>query len=240
LNSVNVKVVGGVVTVSGTASDPNNDIATIKLTYSINFAYDVTLNAIGTTTWSGDLGLPVGFHAVTVQAFDRAGFASAPSGPYYFEVLPPMPPVIDSVAVSVVGSKVTVSGSASDPNNDIQRVEITILKGGAVFASTVASGTTTFSGIVSGLPAGSYAARAQAFDSSGFVSTLGDSIPFDITVTTTCVTDTNRHHSDNGRATVTKGTYYAVGSNDSLGKSATTVTSLLGSAGYWSRVQKCP
>ncbi len=240
LNSVNVKVVGGVVTVSGTASDPNNDIATIKLTYSINFAYDVTLNAVGTTTWSGDLGLPVGFHAVTVQAFDRAGFASAPSGPYYFEVLPPMPPVIDSVAVSVVGSKVTVSGSASDPNNDIQRVEITILKGGAVFASTVASGTTTFSGIVSGLPAGSYAARAQAFDSSGFVSTLGDSIPFDITVTTTCVTDTNRHHSDNGRATVTKGTYYAVGSNDSLGKSATTVTSLLGSAGYWSRVQKCP
>jgi len=150
------------------------------------------------------------------------------------------PGVIDSVAVSVSGSQVKVSGGASDPNNDVQLVQLTILKDGAVVASAAATGTTSYAATVSGLAQGSYSARVQAFDGTGFASALTEPIPFDITVSTLCVKGSNGQHKNAGRATVSKGSYFAVGSNDALGKNAGTVTSLSGSSGYWKKVSKCP
>ncbi|MFZ5893603.1 MAG: hypothetical protein ACOY0T_21250 [Myxococcota bacterium] len=240
VDSVNISVAGSVATVTGTASDPNSDIVKVRLTFFISFSTEVTLDATGTGSWKLSLGLPVGWHAVSAQAIDRAGFVSAPNGPYYFEVKQAQPPVIDTTTVSVNGNSVTVAGTASDPNDDIQKVEVTILQEGTVVAAVVATGTTSFSGTISGLAAGAYAARAQAFDSAGFVSTFGAPIPFDITAVSTCVTDTNLHHRAAGRAIVTRGKYYAVGSNDLLGKNGEAVTSLSGSIGYWRRVPQCP
>ena len=43
-------------------------------------------------------------------------------------VLPRAPPNIDSIAVVVNDGQVVVSGTASDPNNDITSVEIVIVR----------------------------------------------------------------------------------------------------------------
>lgn len=237
IDSINVAISGTNVTVSGTASDPNGDIVKVRVTFYVYLSYAATMDATGTTNFASTLSLPPGVHGATVQAEDAAGYVSAPSEFVYFEILQPAPPTLDSIQATATGGTVTVSGTASDPNNDITKVQITILKNGAVVASQVATGTTTFSATISGLASGSYTARAQAIDSFLFTSTLAE-VPFDITLQ--CVADTNSHHVTAGRATVKKGTYYAVGSQDSLGKKPNQTTSLSGGGSYWSKVVKCP
>lgn len=237
IDSVNVSISGTIATVSGAASDPNDDIVKVRLTFYVYLSFAATLDAVGTTNFSGNLSLPPGVHGVTVQAFDAAGFASAPSEMYYFEILQPAPPSIDSLTAEVSNGKVTVSGTASDPNDDITQVQLTIVKDGTVVASQVATGLTNFSGTIAGLGAGSYTARAQATDSFGFVSALATA-PFDITLE--CYADTNGHHLSAGRAELKRGAFYAVGSHDALGRRANQLTSLSGSGGYWSKVDHCP
>lgn len=237
IDSINVSISGTNVTVSGTASDPNGDIVKVHVTFYVFFSYPATLDATGTTNYSATLSLPPGVHGATVQAEDAAGYVSAPSEFIYFEILQPLPPTIDSLQTAVTGSKVQVSGTASDPNNDITKVQLTILKDGAIVASPVATGTTSFSATISGLAAGSYTARAQAFDTFLQTSMLAE-VPFEITAQ--CVADTNSHHVTAGRAVLKKGTYYAVGSEDSLGKKPNQTTSLSGGGSYWSKVSKCP
>ena len=237
IDSMTVSISGTNATVSGTASDPNGDIVKVHVTFYVYLSYAATMDATGTTNWAATLSLPPGVHGATVQAEDAAGYVSAPSDFIYFEILQPMPPTIDTFQAVATGGKVTVSGTASDPNNDITKVQITILKNGTVVASQVATGTTSFSATISGLGGGSYVARAQAVDSFLFTSTLVEA-PFDITVQ--CVADTNKNHAAAGRATIKKGTYYAVGSQDSLGKQANQKTSLSGGGSYWSKVLKCP
>jgi hypothetical protein len=235
-----VSIRGDTVTVSGHASDPNGDLLEVRLTFYVYLYFPTTLDATGTTSFTGSLGLPPGVHAVAVQAVDKAGFVSAPSEVFYFEILQPAPPTIDSIAVSVSGNKVTVLGTASDPNDDITKVQITILKEGVVVASAVATGTNTWTGTISGLAVGSYAARAQAFDSYGFATVLTEPIPFTIAPTIKCFTATNSKHRNQGRAERVGGVFYAVGSHDNLGPGPSTVTSLSGSSGDWHQVSSCP
>ncbi|HET9959099.1 MAG TPA: hypothetical protein VFQ61_31630 [Polyangiaceae bacterium] len=239
IDSVQVSVSGSVARVSGVASDPNGDIVKVRLTFWLHGSLQIVLDAKGTTNWSGDLGLPEGTHAVSAQAVDRAGFVSAWSDLYFFTVLPALPPVLKSVAVSVKGSNAIVSGSAGDPNNDIQYVEVTILQNNEIVAFRKAQGTSDFSAIILGLAAGKYSARAQAFDSTGFASALTDPVTFDIAAEQ-CVTDSNGGHKSFGRAKSAQGNYYAVGSGDALGHKASTITALSGSAEFWTRVARCP
>jgi hypothetical protein len=237
LDSVSASVFGDTVTVSGEASDPNGDIQKVRLTFSVFLYFTTKIDATGTTDFAGSISLPPGVHSVTAQVVDQAGFVSAESDPIYFEILYPAGPTIDSISAAPSGSTVTVSGTASDPNNDITQIQLTIVKDDTVVASEVATGVTSFSGTVSGLAAGAYTARAQAFDSFGFASLLS-SVPFEVTVA--CITATNASHKQSGRATLEKGTYFAVGSHDALGKKANATTSLSGSDGDWHKVDKCP
>ncbi len=240
VDSVSVSVKGDQVIVSGQTSDPNGDILEVRLTFYVYLYFPTTLDATGTTSFTGSLGLPPGVHGVTVQAVDRAGFVSAPTEVFYFEILQPAPPTIDSIAVTVSGNKVTVAGTASDPNDDITKVQITILKDGVLVASAVATGTNTWTGTVSGLAVGTYAARAQAFDSYGFATVLTEPIPFTITPTIKCFTATNSKHRNQARAERVGGVFYALGSHDNLGPGASTVTSLRGSGSDWHEVSNCP
>jgi hypothetical protein len=240
VDSVDISVAGSVATISGKASDPNGDLAKVKVTVFLYYYLPVSFDATGTSNYSLSVDLPEGSHGVQVQAFDKAGFRSTVSDVYPIEVLPAVPPTIDSLGAQVNGSSVTVSGTASDQNNDIEGVIVTILKDGELVASQAASGTTQFSATISGLAAGSYTARAQAFDSAGFVSVLGDPVPFTITVVQSCISDTNAHHRSAGRATLSHSEYYARGSGDDLGHSGARVTALLGSGDYWSLVKSCP
>jgi hypothetical protein len=177
-----------------------------------------------------------------VQAFDRSGLASAPSEVQWFEVFPPLPPTIESLEVSVSGDAATLSGTAADPNADLDFIQLAILKDGAVVASTIADGLESWSGTIRGLAPGSYEARAQAFDASDLVSDFS-LVDFSIRdPQTTCVTARNSEHlgAERARYSVRQRRYLALGSNDSLGANAQAKTSLSGSAGFWKRVPSCP
>jgi hypothetical protein len=117
------------------------------------------------------------------------------------------------------------------------------LQNGSVVESMFAEGTETFTGTFSDLPAGSYEARAQAFDESGLVGSPSELVPFEIgTAGAQCVTDTNSNHVTAGRATyvLTRLRYEAVGSGDNLGRFGFSTRSLSGSEGLWERVASCP
>ena len=113
---------------------------------------------------------------------------------------------------------------------------------GSVVESMSAEGTDTFTGTFSDLPAGSYEARAQAFDESGLVGAASELVPFEIAASALCITDTNANHVDAGRATyvLTRLRYEAVGSGDNLGRFGFNTRSLSGSEGNWERVASCP
>ena len=114
---------------------------------------------------------------------------------------------------------------------------------GSVVESVFAEGTETFTGTFSDLPPGSYEARAQAFDESGLVGDASELVPFEITASLLCITDTNSNHVDAGRATYvfTRLRYEAVGSGDNLGRFGFSERSLSGSSeGNWERVASCP
>ena len=86
------------------AALPPDEPPGVRLTFHVYLYFDATLDAVGTTSFSGNLSLPPGVHAVTVQAFDASGYVSAPSEPIYFEILQPQPPTIDSVNVATTGA----------------------------------------------------------------------------------------------------------------------------------------
>ena len=241
ITSLNAAVVGDTVNVSGTASDPNGDITVVKLTISSAFSSTppITVSASGTTTFSVSVALVPGDYTVVAQAFDSAGLSSSVTAPVAFSILPFAAPRIESIAVAVSGVDVTISGAASDVNNDMTLVQITILQGPNVIAGVAATGTVSWQGKISTLLPGAYSARAQAFDATGRVSGFSVLIPF--TIIDRCVVDTNAHHVTAGRATFTsKNGYRALGSNDALGKNANTLTALQGSGGLWKRMVSCP
>lgn len=243
VDSFNVSVSGDVATVTGTASDPNGDLARIHVTFLVNYYIELGVDAVGTEDFTALVNLPPGYHLVWVEAFDATGLSSGPSDPIEVVVYYPAPPSIDSFDVVVDGDSVTMSGTASDLNGDIDFVALSVLKAGAVVASTFADGTEEFSGTFTDLPAGSYQARAQAYDDAGYVSAPSELVPFEIeAASVTCITDTNTHHVDAGRAeySVRRLRYEAVGSGDQLGRFGWSTRSLSGSGDYWERVSSCP
>jgi hypothetical protein len=242
IESFAVTVSGNTARVTGTASDVNHDIQRVRVTLFVFGDIEQTFDAAGTESFSAAIGLPIGVHAASVQAFDRSGLASAPSEVQWFEVFPPLPPTIESLEVSVSGDAATLSGTAADPNADLDFIQLAILKDGAVVASTIADGLESWSGTIRGLAPGSYEARAQAFDASDLVSDFS-LVDFSIQdPQTTCVTARNSEHlgAERARYSVRQRRYLALGSNDSLGANAQAKTSLSGSAGFWKRVPSCP
>ena len=153
----------------------------------------------------------------------------------------PSPPAIGTINASVSGGVVTISGTASDINGNLSRVEVATISGGVETRST-ATGTSSWTRSISGLAPGSYTAYAQAFDSTGLASAASTTVPFTIAVEQ-CFTAINSAHYSAGRATRRLQFflyhYNAVGSNDSLGQAGTT-TSLRGTAGDWRLVSSCP
>ena len=183
IDTLTATIAGDLVTISGTASDANHDIAFVRVTFFVN-GLPVAINATGTESFSASVALLPGFYQANAQAFDKTGLFSPEVSIFVF-IFNPVPPSIDSITASPSGNSVLVSGTASDLNNDIAFVEITVVKNGVVVANTVATGTTTWSGMVTGLAPGSYVARGQAFDQAGLASAL-TLAPFDIAAPPPC------------------------------------------------------
>ena len=240
---VEVSVVGNVAMVNGIASDPNSDVSLVMVTFEI-FGIPFVLPASGTEVFSAIVPeLPVGTHFVSARAFDAAGFVSPPSVPVPFTILPPAAPSIDSIDALVSGQRVEVRGTASDPNDDIESVTVTIRQGNNVVASGVAFTAAPFSVTIDRLAAGVYTARAQAVDATGRASVLSASVRFEVDAAgnVECFTAKNVTHRSAARARSVLGNrfYFALGSDDFLGVSGEAVTSLQGAGTFWKLTARC-
>lgn len=244
IDSLQVEVVGDVAIISGTASDANGDLESVIVTVFDPFGIPMAVPAQGTTEFTAVFsGLQPNFYFVFAQGFDRAGNAGAPGGFINFLVQSPQPPVIDSIeAISSTGST-EIRGFASDPNNDIERVVVTVRQGEQVVASGESPTAAPYSVVFDQLPQGNYTARAQAFDTAGFASALSPEVTFTVGAGggLPCITATNSEHQAAGRARALFGDtfFFAAGSFDFLGINGGIVTSLTGSGGFWDRVDSC-
>jgi hypothetical protein len=88
-------------------------------------------------------------------------------------------PVIESLAVQVVGNVAIVSGTASDANGDLEQVIVTFDVFGIPF-QVPAQGTSEFSAVVPGFFPGQYSVTAQAFDESGLASAPSNPVIFQV------------------------------------------------------------
>ena len=242
VDAMEVGVIGNLAVVNGVTSDPNGDVALVMLTFEV-FGIPFVLPASGTEVFSAVApGLPVGTHLVYAQAFDEAGFTSEITGPVEVTILPPAPPTIDSIQVSVDAGRVTVRGTASDPNDDIERIRVTVRQGSLVVGSAESFNPSPWSVSFTSLAPGAYTARAQAVDATGRASILSQAVSFEVQgAAGQCFSATNTAHRNAGRARSVVGNrfYFALGSNDFLGVSGDAFTSLSGSAASWKLVPRC-
>ena len=243
IDSISVKVVGDVAIVSGTASDANDDLERVIVTFNVfGIPFEVPTEGKGEFSVSISGFFP-GQYLVTAQAFDRAGFESDPSSAVTFEIGNPAAPSIDSIAATPSNGETIISGTASDPNGDIEKVVVTVLQGGQIITSGESGAFDPYSVRFSGLRVGSYSARAQAFDASGLASTLSEEVPFEVTAASNvqCIVATNSEHQAAGRAEALFGDtfFFALGSNDFLGVGGGSVTALRGAGSSWEQVESC-
>ncbi len=162
------------------------------------------------------------------------------------EIVDPVPPSIDSYSVDVIGTTITVTGTASDANNDITEVHI-------LYAyepgNLTCSGTTDFTCTFTQDP-GTYSFYLQAVDGEGNVSDPSET--FDITINEAsgaCEYATNVDHIAAGRAyecTILFSPHAcATGSDEDLGYTGNpywrpTSSVEETSPGNWSLVSECP
>jgi hypothetical protein len=88
-------------------------------------------------------------------------------------------PVVDSLAVQVVGNVAIVTGMASDANGDLEQVIVTFDVFGIPF-QVPAQGTTTFTAVVPGFFPGGYTVSAVAYDRTGAVSPPSPPVFFEV------------------------------------------------------------
>lgn len=151
-------------------------------------------------------------------------------------------PSILSYSVSVQGSSVTISGSGIDLDDDI--VNVIALVGAQGIS---APGSNDWSITLNNLQAGNYGIHIFLQDAAGHYSRPSDQITFviDEPSSSNCFTSSNADHVSAGRGyTETTWwwlTYYANGSSDNLGTSASEINSLIeSSADYWEFATSCP
>ncbi|THB72139.1 MAG: DUF5011 domain-containing protein [Gammaproteobacteria bacterium] len=239
IESRSFQVDGSSITISGTASDLENDIQEI----SISIDDGEWISCTGTTTWTCPTieGLSIGQHYFKVRGKDKWYYYVDGSASQF--TIEPAIPQIDSYDYSFDGDSLVVTGTASDADGDLSEVHLLVGLGG--FQCT---GTTSFSCVMPDLVDGTtYDVALQARDSYGNESTpLEFSFTFENPVGE-CITDTNYNHVAAGRAYqggLSNLYAYAVGSDDDLGlygsQYYSTTTSLEETSnGVWTKVASC-
>jgi poly(hydroxyalkanoate) depolymerase family esterase len=160
---------GTALTVSGTAAAaPGGSVAQVAVRLE-GRAPQPQRVAAGTASWSVTFdGLPDNtayVPVVTVTGGDGAT-ATVAGAPVVVGTLPPnAAPTAAIAAVSVSGNCVTVSGTASDPEGALAGVEVQL--GTRPFRPASVGGSGGYRYEECGLPAGSYAIRAEAIDGLG-------------------------------------------------------------------------
>lgn len=244
IDTLDVQVIGNVVLIEGTASDPNGDLASVIVTFD-QFGIPFTAEATGTDSFSFVAPeLESGFYSVSARAVDDAGQSSA-STTTSFVVLPPQAPTVDSIAV-VKGEKgeLRVTGTASDINDDLAAVTVLVRRANTIVATFDSYSFDPWSVVVSGIAPGSYTVQAQATDAYGLIGQASEALPLmvpNVDADLECFETTNGLHREAERARAVLGNLFflAYGSNDFMGIDSEAVTALQGSGSIWEMVDNC-
>ena len=154
----NYEVTGNDLVVTGTSSDIDNDI-TSTVVY-INSGIGVTCEGI--EQWSCEVNnIPVGTHTVNIETSDSY---SNDSNAIEFDVTieASQAPSIDSYETNITGDTLTITGTASDPDGDLETIYYN--NGSTYYTCT---GTENFTCTITGLAIGDYSVELLALDATG-------------------------------------------------------------------------
>ncbi len=230
IESHSIQINGTSITVTGTASDAEDDIQQIEISIDSG-NYTV---CSGTTSWTCNVsGLSYGTHNYRIRGLDTYKYSGETSA-QYFTVAPAIPQ-IDSYDYTFDGNKLVVTGTASDDDGDLSSVHLLVGLGGIE-----CTGTTSFTCEMPDLVNGTtYEVALQARDAYGNESTPLE-FSFTYEESQSCFTDTNSNHVSAGRAELKYNVLvYALGSGDYLGMGTNTTSLEETSAGVWTKVTSC-
>ncbi|THB73767.1 MAG: DUF5011 domain-containing protein [Gammaproteobacteria bacterium] len=132
INSVNAEVIGNTVVISGTASDPDNDLQTIVLYFA-----DGGIECQGLENWTCPAieEIQAGDYVAEVKAIDsRMVDSELVEVPFTIEG--PQAPEIESYSYYFSGNSLIVEGTASDADGDLTEVHLLVGLGGNLCAGT--------------------------------------------------------------------------------------------------------
>lgn len=240
VDTISVSVSGLEATVTGTASDVDGDLSFVEVEFDDS---GVWTTVTGTTNWSYvTSSLSAGNHTVKARATDAGSLVSAETAAESFTLVAPSAPVVNTISVSVNGLEATVTGTASDADGDLDRVEVEFNDSGVWVTTT---GTASYSHVTSSLGAGNHTVKARAVDQGGLYSAETAAESFTLVGSgNACFTDTVANHETAGRVYIANTLYYVTGSNTYLGSTYVNGGDVVSleetSSGYWVTVTSCP
>ena len=157
-------------TISGTAFDPENNIEKVEVKLHTNVEGWVV--AEGTDEWSITLNdIDPANYTAWVRITDSTGLKSDPyKGVGAIHGIKVWDSKIETVDVTVDGNDILVSGTASDANGDLDRVELNVEIGGVHYTGIVAEGTYNWSYVFENIDKGEYTIGVYAIDAVGHYS----------------------------------------------------------------------
>ncbi len=231
VNAVNAAISGNTVTITGTASDADNDLKEIILYGEGGGIYCEGLESFTCTITD----TAEGEHTWHVKAVDTT-LQQSELYAINFVITGQSAPTIDTHQYSQNGSTITFTGTASDPDGDLDRVILTLAAAGGI----VCEGTANFTCVFEATQPGTYTLGVVAVDALDNYGEVQGPYEFVVEAGPSCVTDTNTNHGTAGRATLKYNVlYYAAGSNDYLGMANDTTSLEETSTGNWSKVSSC-
>ncbi|MFL0801971.1 MAG: DUF5011 domain-containing protein [Agarilytica sp.] len=245
LSNVSFSQNGSNVTITGNADDENGNLARLYFQLDDNDVFYVNASPQWSQTFTN---LSNGAHSVHVYARDTNGLTSE-TETVSFTVEPGLAPTLDSLSVLVNANTVTVGINASDADGDISQAAIQ-LDGGT---TTFYPGTGTWDISYSDLTVGNHQIQVYIMDSAGNNSPT-EIRNFNIASTENCYTASNNDHLTANRAltrnvgetcfgTICFGgtiTYFAIGSDDNMGTSASAETTLKETTENYYEIGTCP
>lgn len=193
IETFNVSIVGEEVTVTGTASDPDNDIISVMI-----YVNGGGFECEGTTNWTCPVQtFAPGTHSVAVKAVDSR-LVDSQMETITFEILEPTAPVINVSSTSVSLGALNVRATITDVNNDLREVILGFPERGVQCGN---SGTIDCDFDVSELEPGDYVAQLIAVDNANNITV--ENIAFTISQGTAPVITDVQHDVTNQQMIVT-------------------------------------
>ena len=236
VGELQVAVIDSILTVEGIVNDINND-QQIML-FGINeMGHPAVVCEIIDTKFKCELDaseFEEGTHVLPLAAVDSRGQLSEIIE-VEFEIQDGKYPVIESFDYSVGEKNLTVTGMASDADDDLSYIQLEYANGEEVYNC---SGTYDFECLILNHEVGEFDFVIAAYDEAGNRS---ESDMFTVEfLPAECINDTNQNHFNAGRA-IKKYyyLYYATGTEDFLGYSMNTTSLKKVPSQGWQKVSSC-